>query len=47
MAKEGEGDQQPLTYYAVMEPKNSVVNFAGLIVDSCFGVLLKTGILIW
>jgi hypothetical protein len=49
MVKEGEWegeeeeDQQPITSYAVLEPKKSVMNCDGVIVDSCFGVLLKTG----
>jgi hypothetical protein len=32
-----------ITYYAVLEPKKSVVNCDGNIVDIYFGVLLKTG----
>jgi hypothetical protein len=39
----GGGDHLPITSYAVLEPKKSVVNCDGVIVDICFGALLKTG----
>jgi hypothetical protein len=40
---EGEGDQQPITSYDVLEPNTGAVNCAGVIVDSCFGIPINTG----